>query len=128
MNNATTTKVFCDDCGAECKPEGCTTGYGTGPDGKRRCFDCCAKWEADQMRDAGTAALYLVDDTNGRPDKLTDWPGRLVFPVRWFGIGNHNFGGRRVDVRFTGPAGKAWHGRMVGTNTQVCRCRRSKSA
>ena len=111
------------DCGHTPSPHALfTTGYGTTEDGKRHCYDCCAASERARMVETGKATLYL------NSGKITDWPGKLTFPV----IGRvsrswHNFAGRdgRRDVDFVGPDGFIWHGTNIGDN-DVLRAKRTK--
>lgn len=71
--------------------------------------------EGQALRDAArTTAVW----------SLTDWAGRLSFPVTSISKGRHNMAGTRYDVTFTGPDGKPWRGTQYGENTQICHCRR----
>jgi hypothetical protein len=120
--------IVCDGCGAECKPQGCTSGYGISPDGKRYCFDCCAVRDRETMERDGNSKslpLYLVE-RNGRPDHVGNWPGTLTYAVRTFRRGRHNIAGTRIDVWFAGPGGE-WHGTQYGEWTQIVHCKRVKA-
>lgn len=110
------------DCGHVAIGDGITTGYGQNQGGQKFCFDCCAKQETAAMIATGRACLYLVND-KGR-DLVTDWPGKLRFPVEHMKTGRHNIAGKRFDVWFTGPQGQHWHGTAYGEQTQLCHCRR----
>ena len=109
----------------------CTTGYGTDKDGNRKCFQCCADSDRQEMIETGKATLYLSKSIGtegiyaGREVwTVGNWPGSLKFrtgPVR---KGRHNIARTRYDVWFRGPDGKDWHGVQYGENTQVCHCHR----
>lgn len=71
--------------------------------------------EGQALRDAArTTAVWSV----------TDWPGKLSFPVTSISKGRHNMARTRYDVTFIGPDGKPWRGTQYGENTQICHCRR----
>lgn len=109
------------------------TGYGE-RDGAKVCYACCGELDRAEMIETGRATLYLakVDfsplsmgcDRSGH--RVSNWPGTLAFfcHVR---KSRHNMAGNRYDVWFRGPDGKQWHGVQYGDNTQICRCRRTKS-
>jgi hypothetical protein len=107
-----------------------TTGYGTGIEGKRSCYDCCAKQERAAMIKTGRGTLYLTSAAaNGRMcDFLTDWPGKLRFQA--FNVTkSHGYGfGRRYDIvcgSFVGPDDYIWSFRNAG-DMQLARCKRTK--
>lgn len=109
------------DCGHTPSPHGnITTGYGTTRDGRRECYDCCAARERAAMIATGRATLYLTGDA------VTDWPGKLRFPVGHVRKGRHNMARVRYDFRFSGPDGATWSGVQYGDNTQIAHCRRVK--
>lgn len=116
------------DCGHPPSPhESFTTGYGLGADGKTYCYACCAERERASMVTTGRATLYLVDGCDGRPYRVTDWPGHLSFAVgrvRCSARGG-GFGSQRTDAWFTGPDGRTWHAVSRG-DSQIARCRRVK--
>lgn len=119
-----------------------TTGYGVTEDGKRICWTCCADADRARMIETGRATLYLVSriapacetytGIGARPGptlkyKVANWPDSLSFPVTRIRVARRGggFGADRVDVWFTGPDGKPWHGVNRGDN-QIARCRRLK--
>lgn len=127
--------IHCADCGAECKPDGCATGYGVDRDNRKICYACCGYHDRAEMMLTGRATLYLTYDVipakPGTPwgrgihnARVTNWPGSLSIRA---GIksGRHNIAGRRYDVWFT-FAGRTWHGVQYGDNTQICHCRITK--
>lgn len=119
-----------------------TRGYGTDSQGNRHCYACCAERDKQQMRDTGKICLYLTYESgaNMRTDngcnrfafgryfdgKLTNWPGSLSIPCR-VRIGQHNIARTRYDVWFVFE-GQEWHGVQYGENTQICHCRKTKTA
>lgn len=122
MQTTTDTTVHCARCGAECKPQGITTGYGTAPNGDRHCFECCAEVERARMVETGRADLYLTDG------EVRDWPGKLRFAARNVSRSQHRAFGRyvpRVDADFTGPDGYVWHATVRG-DMDLARCKRTK--
>lgn len=128
--------ISCSKCGKECKPEGCSTGYGENSKGEKVCFACCAETDRAEMIETGRATLYLSKRKEapvrekgvylGCDYEVTNWPGTLRLPVLGMTIGRHNFAGRTYKVRLRGPDGKLWTGIQFGDNTQICRVRRSK--
>lgn len=132
--------THCTTCGAAFIASEFTTGYGTAPNGERHCYECCAMRERESMKREGTATLYLHSEarpTGFGPDarstyvplNVTDWPGKLRFPVRSYSKSTfRGFGWRpipRVDVWFIGPDGATWHGINKGDN-DILRCKRTK--
>lgn len=115
-------KITCD-CGHESEPTQYTGGYGLDRDGKTHCYQCCADIERASMVESGKATLYLVEE-DGK-SFVTDFGGKLSFPVRYRKTGRHNFAGNRYDVWFGGPGGQ-WHGVTYGDMTQICHCKRTK--
>lgn len=121
-------ETLCTRCGAVC-----TNKLGYDPAGNPHCYSCCAAWERVQMQETGQARLYLtrkqIMTSEGlRPGgwEVTDWPGRLRFPVQYVTQGKHNIAGTRIDIRFIGPQGYMWHGTQYGENTQLVHCKRTK--
>jgi len=113
------------DCGHAPSPHSpITTGYGVTEDGKRHCYDCCAHRVRVRMIETGKGVLYL----SGK--ELTDWPGKLRFPVYagYIAKGRHNMARVRYDGQFIGPDGKRWRFTQYGDNTQIAHCRRLKAA
>lgn len=113
--------INCDRCGAECVPNGMTTGYGTDTNGKRHCFACCGELDKQAMIETGRTILYLAGN------KATNWPGTLSFPVVITGQSRHGggFNSPRVDFRFKGPDGAIWSGVNRG-DQQAASVRRTK--
>lgn len=131
------------DCGHPPSEHGAhTTGYGIDAQGKTSCYQCCADKERASMIATGRATLYLVRDeardTNGgngfplgspvKAHKITDWPGKLAFPV----LGHVSvkrrgggFGAQRTDAYFIGPDMFIWHAVNRG-DMDIARCRRTK--
>lgn len=70
----------------------------------------------------GKTTLYL---SNG---EVTNWPGTLRFPLWSSKRGRHNIAGTRKDVWFKDGSGNMWHGVQYGEFTQICHCKRLKSA
>lgn len=133
----------CDRCGLDKEhTSDFTTGYGTTPDDKIHCWDCCALDDQEYMIENGRISLYLTMKdrevkTENRiglpqtgsykvPDKITNWPGSLEFKILSWGRGDHNWGIPRYDVWFKGPDGRIWWGRHQGNWTQIIHCRRTK--
>lgn len=113
------------DCGHEpSEHSSFTTGYGTSPDGKTYCYQCCADRDKQQMRDDGRTTLYLVKD--GESYKATNWPASLTFHPFHVRKGHHNIARTRYDFWFSFE-GQPWHGVQYGENSQVAHCRRVKS-
>lgn len=127
-----TIETHCAECNAELPkpPHTGASGYGMRRDqgNKRFCYACCGKFEKKEMTETGRAFLYVVDrqDTSHAPDYVTDWPGTLRFRVTQWSKGRHNRAGTRLDVWFTGPDGKKWHGWRAGDNGNYIRCKRLK--
>lgn len=117
------------DCGHEPSPHsGITTGYGVDVEGKKYCYDCCARRDREQMLRDGRATMYLVSEAlNGyTTHKMTNWPGSLSLPVYRVKKGHHNIAGTRHDFWFA-LAGDTWHGVQYGESTQIAHCRRLKA-
>lgn len=126
MSNQTIDKIITDatilDCGhLPSKHETFTTGYGFDRNKKTYCYDCCAKHEAQAMRDTKQAVLYLVNNDK----EVTDWPGHLRFNVTYKSSGKHNFGIKRIDLWFNFN-GYVWHGVHYGDNSDLVYCKQTK--
>lgn len=123
-------KEFIADCGhlIPALPENhCGgSGYGTDAHGATFCYDCAAVRERDAMVSSGAAVLYLTRNGHG-PWNVTDWPGKLSFPVREMRTARYGggFGAQRTDAWFIGPDGFLWHAINRG-DMDVARCRRTK--
>lgn len=100
------------------------SGYGTDAKGRKFCYACCAKRDSEQAITTGKWVGYLTMKADGWT--VSNWPGSLVLPVRAHKESRHNIAGKRYDVWFAGPDGKAWHGVQIGDNTQIARCARVK--
>ena len=104
-----------------------TTGKSTGnygishTTGLAYCPSCCAQHELATMLKTGKGCLYDCET------KLTDWAGKLVFPVLADSYGDHNWAGSRHDVWFKVPSDPfVWHGVCYGQNTMLCHVSRTK--
>ena len=96
--------------------------------GRRRfATACCGKREFGRYV-GNRARGSLLDGEGPEGAVVTDWPGALKFRVRHKRVGSHNLAGRRVDVWFTDSDGREWHGVNYGHNSQLCHCRRLRSA
>lgn len=124
-------RFVCANCGEEkihVNPNGYGgTGYGIDRAGNKVCYACCGKRDSADMSATGRAVLYLTEEgTEGTV--VSNWPGTLKFRVRHKRVGSHNLAGRRVDVWFADSDGREWHGVNYGHNSQLCHCRRLRSA
>lgn len=94
------------------------------------CYACCAVNDRAAMIETGRALLYatgrMFGENAGRYE-ITNWCGtlRIVATTHKVSPRAGGFGADRMDVWFTGPDGKAWHGVQRGDN-QLLRCRRLK--
>ena len=116
------------DCGhPESKHSGFTTGYGTDNEGRKHCYDCCAKQDREYMIATGKISLYLTRDSNGLW-RVSNWPGSLVFKPwhvkEWKASA---FGGYigAATAWFVGPDGYVWTAVRKG-DMDLCRCKRTK--
>ena len=120
--------MICHDCKQEIPPPApgtITTGYGLSREGHKVCFACCAKRDKEDMDRTGEAVLYLVKSANRITYEVCNWPGTLRFAAAVH-KGRHNFAGVVYNIRFRDHNGRYWHGRCVGNNSEICRCRRYK--
>jgi len=115
----------CSRCGNDIvsKPDG-STGYAIEDAGNLVCYECCAKEAEKFMQEHERIALYLVL-THGAKREVTNWPGSLRFPVRYYKKGRHNLAGVRRDVWFDFE-GYQWHGVQYGEFSELCYCRKTK--
>ena len=121
-------RFVCVDCGQEkIHVDSLTTGYGIDKQGRKVCYSCCGKRDSADMSATGRAVLYLTEE-GPEGAVVSNWPGTLKFRVRYKRVGSHNLAGRRVDVWFTDSDGREWHGVNYGHNSQLCHCRRLRSA
>lgn len=84
-----------------------------------------AERELEEMKQTGRATLYSFVDTSGH--SIGTWaskPGER-FRATSHSYSRNNFGAQRMDVWFTGPDGKQWHGVNIGDN-DIVRCKRLK--
>jgi len=138
----------CSDCGRECIPSGCTTGYGKiveNGEEKVVCFECCGVRDRNRLRDSKPGdkeVLYLnfktetYQPTPGQKERgfgvgraytncfVSNWPGTMKFPC-YLRRGKHN-AGVRYDVWFCDHAGGWWQGTQYGDQTQICHCKKLK--
>jgi hypothetical protein len=123
------TPSFIADCGHVIPelPDGhCGgTGYGVDANGKKSCYECCAKEEREFMIANGSTTLYLTKRDNGMWN-ITDWAGKLSFNVREIRTSRYGggFGSQRTDAWFIGPDMHIWHAINRG-DMQIARCRRT---
>lgn len=115
-------------------------GYGVDSQGRRFCYECCAKRDRQDMTETGRAVLYAapyespeqlvgMESRRGlvRRWRVTNWPGSLEFQarnVRHFE--GRGFGGAYpiTTGEFTGPDGALWRFRQAGHWNQIARCHR----
>lgn len=116
----------CTQCGKTCPPSKYefTTGYGRDKDGGIVCYECCAKWDIEQMTTTGKHCLYLTKRADGY--YVSNWPASVEIKCYYGKKGDHNIARCRYDVWFHGPDGYVWHGVQFGDNTQVCHVKRTK--
>ena len=108
------------DCGHPPSPHSDSmAGYGEKVDGTRHCYECCAKYDEEDMEKSGRAVLYYTGK------EVTNWPGSLRFPVYYSRQGRHNIAGIRFDFWFI-AFGHIWHGIQYGSQTQIAHCKRTK--
>ena len=112
------------ECGHEATPTANTPGYGVDEHGARACFPCCAIKERANMVTYGRATLYISG--HGAAMCITDWPGRLRFPIlkTRHSRNGGGFGAQRTDVYFRGPDAFIWHGVNRG-DMDLTRCKRT---
>lgn len=105
-----------------------STGYGTGHDGRTRCFACCADSDKAAMVETGRATLYLARKYPGKYH-VANWTGSLSFDVLGGtpSKGRHNIARVQYSARFVGPDGATWSARSYGDNNEIAHCRRLAS-
>lgn len=91
-----------------------STGYGTAPDGKTACYECCAAWMRARMIETGRADLYLSSPKDGERVEVTDWPGHLRFRADYVRPTRIGFCLDGRIAYFTGPDGERWSARGPG--------------
>ena len=111
----------CDACGkTKTVDSAFFSGYGLTDSGAKHCYECCAKDDLQFMKENNRTTLYLIE-TKGGGMCIQNWPGSLNIPIRMYKRGGHNWGLIRTDVWFA-AAGKNWHGKQIGNNSQLCHC------
>jgi len=112
------------DCGHEVSPHTeHTTGYGVDKDGRKLCYDCCARGDREYMAREGKITAYLSDDGK----RITTWSGNPLMTVSRESIGSA--GGFARSAKITrvwavDEQGNWWHGRGPGRGMYI-RMRRS---
>lgn len=117
----------CSRCGNPFAADWRTSGYGLLPNGDKICYRCAAGLDAEHLRNMNPGdktALYL-DEKNGHPSAVTNWPGTLTIPVNSYAYGHHNMAGKRTDVWFVFE-GRLFWGVNYGDNTQIVHVKRLK--
>jgi hypothetical protein len=100
--------------------------YGEFPNGDRLCYQCCAKYDKETMRETGKIILYLAESKEREGTvEICNWPGSLKFPLLSVRNGRHNIARTQTSVRFVGPDGHVWSGRQYGSS-ELCYCRRTR--
>lgn len=101
------------DCGHPPTASVFDTGYGIDGDGKKLCYECCARRDEESLQAGQPTLLYLRFDDHG--GQLVNWPGTLSIPCRYArGKAQYNSQGERyssVTVWMT-YAGREWWGRI----------------
>ena len=116
--------VHCKRCGAQCVPQGCTTGYGENAKGDKLCFACCADDDRASMIKDGRWTGYLTRKDGAWT--VSNWPESLTFPTTGVKVGTHNIARTRRDAWFAGPDGFAWHAVSYGEWSDIAHCRRTR--
>ncbi len=119
-----TDKTMCADCGAECVPSDCTTGYAViVADGRKVCFVCADAIDRAEMASASEHVVYLSGDGS----RLTTWTGGELARVTIRRKTLAGFGRGQTYIRATDARGAEWYGRGAGEGMAM-RVRRAKSA
>jgi hypothetical protein len=108
------------------------TGYGYDAEGRKYCYECCARRDEEAMLANGEAWLYVTAELT-RERRLyaaghctvSNWPGSLKFKGG-YSKGRHNISGVRLDVHFQDRNGDWWCGRLCSQHSQLARFRRMK--
>lgn len=118
-------KVFCDQCGKECIPDGCGTGYGQDSAGHHYCYDCCGEQDRqrlDSMK-AGDSVVFYLEEKKSEDGWLyglvSNWPGTLKIRANRLRKGRHNIAGTQTHCWFTFN-GASFHGVNYGGFSQLC--------
>ena len=117
--------VICSQCGKECKPDGCGTGYGENIKGEKICYDCCGKNDYESLANlkVGEKTAYYLSKKNGNYT-VTNWPGTMRINVHC-SEGFHNIAGVRRDVHFSYKGHNFW-GVQYGDDSEICYIKRIK--
>lgn len=98
------------DCGHSPTPTSFGTGYGTSPDNKRKCYNCCNVDELKAFREAGHYMAYLSTDGTS----ITTWTGGLLGKVTGFTDTKAGFGSSRRYLDVRGLDGTLYYGNTPG--------------
>jgi hypothetical protein len=118
----------CSRCGNPFVASEHTPGYGI-LDGQKVCYPCCGELDAIRLRNMnpGDRTTLYLDEKNGHPSAVTNWPGTLTIPADSYAYGHHNIAGKRIDVWFAFE-GRLFWGVNYGDNTQIVHVKRLKGA
>ena len=120
-------KVFCADCGKECKSDGFGTGYGIERStNKKICYDCCAKRDLEELNSLEIGKGRVIQYLNWRTNEVTNWPGTMRFKVVCK-EGFHNIARVQRNVWFS-YKGKRFHGVQYGNDSEICYIKRVKNS
>jgi hypothetical protein len=117
----TLTVKICDDCGADCIPNGCATGYAQTVDGRTICYPCADALQRAELAVADSFCGYMSGD--GR--RITTWTGGSLATVTQRARHRGGFGGDYWTFRAVSPDGARWYGRGAGPE-MFARLKRSK--
>lgn len=120
-NVENTTAKTCDDCGADCIPAGCGTGYARTADGRTICYPCAERMETAEFAVADSFCAYMAGD--GRT--VTTWTGGRLATVTERARHRGGFGGEYWTFRAVAPDGARWYGRGGGPG-MFARLKRAK--
>lgn len=95
--------------------------YATSKNNNKICSSCSADIIKKEMRNNKRITLYL--DINKKI--ITDFLGKLIFPINNYIEEDHNTIGYRVTVWFSFE-NKKWWGVLYGRNTQSIHCKQYK--
>ena len=125
-------KVFCEQCGKECIPDGVGTGYGVKYKTKRKiCYACCGINDykrLENMKIGDKAVYYLnvyLSEKKGEQACVSNWCGTMKFPIHYVRKGFHNLAYVRRDVWFS-YKGNKFHGTQYGNLSELCYIKRIK--
>lgn len=113
----------CATCGATIEPQtNGRTGYGKTADGRRHCYPCCDRAEAEAFAAADAHFAYLSGDGNS----VTTWTGGELARVTYRKRHAGTWGGEWWTVDAVAPDGARWYGRGPGPGMYL-RLRRRKA-